>query len=187
MSSHQATLVVCLVALLLDAAASPSLLHQCSLGAAGESHASSYDYHHHRETPKEHANAAHHHHASPSADIHDKHGKALVLLLRHSDGPGLNHLLHLCHDCVPDLLLLLHHNHMPGLVVVVSGHLEKEDEEDLLLLLLLLLNCHEEEEGDKQVATHNQGNEGPHNHGNEEAHKHGNEGTHDLTEGEEHD
>ena len=38
-------------------------------------------------------------------------GLALLLLLRHGVGPGLDHLLRLCHDRVPDHLLLRHDNH----------------------------------------------------------------------------
>jgi hypothetical protein len=38
------------------------------------------------------------------------HAPGLVLL-RHSGGPDLNHLIRLCHDRVPDLLLLCHGDH----------------------------------------------------------------------------
>ena len=42
--------------------------------------------------------------------LHVDHVPDLVLL-RHSGGPGLDHLLCLCCNCVPNLLLLCHDNH----------------------------------------------------------------------------
>ena len=154
-SSDQALLVAYLAALILDAAASPSLPRQRSLGAA--SHASSDDCHHQGETLKEHTHAVHHHNASFSADNHGDHGEALVPLLRHSGEPVLDHLLRLRHDRVPSLLLLLRHHHVPGLVIILGSHLEKEDvEED---------GGHAKEEGDETAAAQDHDDEGAYDHG----------------------